>query len=462
METMMSDSKQGWFSGRKKWLLVSALLAVSVVTFAIAALLTNIFERRQEARNPYLKLVEVTEDTTDPSVWGMNFPSQYDGYKRTAETARTRFGGSDSMPEQKLDRDPWLRRMFAGYAFSLDYRDRRGHAYMLSDQEKTERVTKKSQPGACLHCHSSIMPAYRFAGNGDVQKGFEAVCAMPYQKAHDLLDDKGKKLIEHPVSCVDCHDPDTMRLRVTRPAFINAMKELKAKQGVKEYDVNRDATRQEMRSFACGQCHVEYYFKGENKVVTYPWTNGLKVEEIEKYYDDAGWTDYKHGETGAPILKAQHPEFELWNQGIHARSGVSCADCHMPYKREGAVKVSDHHVRSPLLNINRACQQCHHYSESEIRARVDTIQGKTQDLTQRAAKALMDMMDTISSARKSGATDDQLKAALQFHRKAQWRLDFIAAENSMGFHAPQETARILGEAIDFARQGQIEAQRWAK
>lgn len=459
---MTTDLKQGWFFGRKKWLLILALLAVSAATFAMAALLTNIFERRQEAKNPYLKLVEVTEDTTDPSVWGMNFPSQFDGYKRTAESGRTHFGGSDSMPEQKLDRDPWLRRMFAGYAFSLDYRDRRGHAYMLSDQEKTERVTKKAQPGACLHCHSSIMPAYRFAGHGDVQKGFETVCAMPYQKAHDLLDDKGKKLIEHPVSCVDCHDPDTMRLRVTRPAFINAMKELKAKQGVKDYDVNRDATRQEMRSFACGQCHVEYYFKGENKVVTYPWANGLKVEEIEKYYDDAGWADYKHGETGAPILKAQHPEFELWNQGIHARSGVSCADCHMPYKREGAVKVSDHHVRSPLLNINRACQQCHHYSESEIKARVDTIQDKTHDLMQRAARSLMDMMDTINSARKSGATDEQLKAAFQFHRKAQWRLDFIAAENSMGFHAPQETARILGEAIDFARQGQIEAQRWVK
>lgn len=461
METETNNSKQGFF-GRRKFMLVSVLSAVAVVTFVIAALLTNIFERRQEARNPYLKLVEVTEDTTDPEVWGMNFPSQYDGYKRTVDTVRTRFGGSDAMPEQKLERDPWLKRMFAGYAFSLDYRDRRGHAYMLYDQEKTERVTKKTQPGACLHCHSSIMPAYRHVGNGDVQKGFELVCAMPYRKAHDLLDEKGKKLIEHPVSCVDCHDPQTMQLRVTRPAFMNAMKELKAKEGVKDYDVNRDATRQEMRSFSCAQCHVEYYFKGENKIVTYPWANGLKMEEIEKYYDDAGWTDYKHGETGAPILKAQHPEFELWSQGIHARSGVSCADCHMPYKREGAVKVSDHHVRSPLLNINRACQQCHHYSESEIHSRVDTIQQRTQDLTQRSARALTDMMDAVNSARKAGATDDQLKAALQFHRKAQWRLDFIAAENSMGFHAPQESARILGEAIDFARQGQIEAQRLGK
>jgi len=462
METSTSNSRQGWFSGRGKWLVGGALIGVAVATFVIAALLTNIFERRQEAKTPYLKLVEVTEESTDPAVWGMNFPSQYDGYKRTVDTVRTRFGGSDAMPEQKLERDPWLKRMFAGYSFSLDYRDRRGHAYMLYDQEHTERVTKKEQPGACLHCHASIMPAYRHEGKGDVQKGFEIVCAMPYQKAHDLLDVKGKKLIEHPVSCVDCHDPQTMKLRVTRPAFINAIKELKAKEGITDYDANRDATHQEMRSYACAQCHVEYYFKGENKVVTYPWANGLKVEEIEKYYDDVGWTDYKHAETGAPILKAQHPEFELWSQGVHARSGVSCADCHMPYKREGAMKVSDHHVRSPLLNINRACQQCHHYSEGEILSRVETIQNRTQDLIQRSAKALTGMMDAVNAARKAGATDEQLKAARQFHRQAQWRLDFIAAENSMGFHAPQESARILGEAIDFARQGQIEAQRWVK
>jgi nitrite reductase (cytochrome c-552) len=442
---------------KSKFVWAAAFIGVAAVTFGIAALLLNIFTRKQEAKHPYLKLVEVSEDTTDPEPWGANFPSQYDGYKRTVDSTRTRYGGSDAMPEQKLDRDPWLRRMFAGYAFSIDYRDRRGHAYMLSDQEKTERVTKRPQPGACLHCHSSVMPAYRSLGDGDVEKGFAALCAMPYQEARNIVDKSGKKLIEHPVSCVDCHDPQSMRLRVTRPAFITGIKALKASQGVKDFDVNRDATHQEMRSYACAQCHVEYYFKGPQKLVTYPWSNGLKVEQIEKYYDDASWTDYKHGETGAPILKAQHPEFEMWNQGVHSRSGVACADCHMPYKREGAMKVTDHHVRSPMLNINRACQTCHHYPESEIQARVDTIQNRTHELTQRAAKALVEMMDAINTAKKDGATDEALKPALDLHRKAQWRLDFVAAENSMGFHAPQESARILGEAIDYARQGQITA-----
>jgi nitrite reductase (cytochrome c-552) len=436
------------------------IVAITAAASAlVTALLVNIFERKQEAKNPYLRVVDVTEDTVDPAAWAANWPRQYDGYKQTVIASRTNFGGGDVHPAQKAEAEPWLTRMFAGYAFSLDYRDRRGHAYMLLDQEQTRRVTERPQNGACLHCHASVLPAYRFVGKGDVMKGFEEVCAMPYQKAHDLVDDKGNKLIAHPVSCVDCHDPKTVELRVTRPGFLVGIKALKEHQGVKDYDVNRDASRQEMRTYVCAQCHVEYYFKGDKKVVTYPWSNGLKVEEIEKYYDDAGFTDWKHKESGAPVLKAQHPEFEMWSQGIHARSGVSCADCHMPYKREGALKISDHWVRSPLLNISRACQQCHHYPEEEIKARADVIQQRTHTLMRRSATALTDMLDAINEARKAGAGDEQLKPALMMHRRAQWRLDFIAAENSMGFHAPQETARILAEALDYARQGEIAAGR---
>src|SRR3989338_9200208 len=166
-----------------------------------------------------------------------------------------------------------------------------------------------------------------------------------------------------------------------------------------------------MRTFVCGQCHVEYYFKGKEKLLTYPWQKGLKVEQIEAYYDEAQFSDWTHKETGAKVLKAQHPEFELWSQGIHARSGVSCADCHMPYMRDGATKVSDHWVRSPLLNINRACQTCHRLPETEIKARVEVIQQKNQELLQRTAAALMAQMDAIQKAKKEGANEGQLKEA---------------------------------------------------
>ena len=145
----------------------------------------------------------------------------------------------------------------------------------------------------------------------------------------------------------------------------------------------------------------------------------------------------------------------MWNQGIHARSGVTCADCHMPYKREGAMKISDHHVRSPLLNINRACQTCHKWYEDELRARAETIQERTFKLRNLAMDALMALIADLKAAKNSGAPDARLAEARKFQRYAQFYLDFVEAENSIGFHAPQEAARILGESIDFSRKGQV-------
>jgi len=478
--------------GRRLRGFMIATIGCAIVSFAIAALLTTIFEHKQEAKNPYLRLVEVDESTTDPKVWGMNWPRELDGYLRTSEQTRTDFGGSEALPEEKSARDPWLKRLFAGYAFAIDYRDRRGHAFMLTDQEGTKRVTERPQPGSCLHCHASVIPTYRRLGEGDVMKGFASLGKMTYAAAHAEVAKTGSSTPAtdgrsgpvhtdgaHPVSCVDCHDPKTMELRVTRPGFILGIRALASsneptphlpsierwRQGprTQPYDPNTDASRQEVRSFVCGQCHVEYYC-GPKVTLFFPWNEGLKVEQIEHYYD--GYTfpdghrfyDWQHAETGAEVLKAQHPEFEMWSQGIHARSGVACADCHMPYKREGAMKVSDHWVRSPLVNVARACQVCHPYEERELKARVAAIQGRTHDLLERAAGALTDMLDAIGAAKKGGASAAELAPALALQRRAQWRLDFVAAENSMGFHAPAVAARILAESIDFSRQAQLRAR----
>jgi nitrite reductase (cytochrome c-552) len=479
--------------GIKTILLIGLAVVFAAVGGLVTSLLTNIYERKQEAKNPYVRLVEVTEATTDPAPWGINWSREYGGYLRTNEVSRTRYGGSEALPEEKIERDPWLKRMFSGYAFAIDYRDRRGHAFMLFDQEQTRRVTEKPQPGSCLHCHASVIPTYRRLGAGDVFKGFEALGKLSYADAHAEVVKTGSEnpvvrgtesTFEHvdgahPIGCVDCHSPATMELRVTRPGFIRGIQALAAgnepaphiptiqrwRTGnrARAYDPNIDASRQEMRSFVCGQCHVEYYC-GPKATLFFPWNNGLKVEQIESYYDNYKFEDghrfydWQHTETGAEVLKAQHPEFELWSQGIHARSGVACADCHMPYTREGALKVSDHWVRSPLLNISRSCQACHAYPEEEIRARVDGIQSRTHTLMQRTATALTDMIDAVSAAKKSGASPQQLTPMLELQRKAQWRLDFVAAENSMGFHAPAEAARILAESIDFSRQAQLKAE----
>lgn len=507
------------------------LLLVAAVTFGVTALLVSIFEHKQEGRTPFVRLVEVDEVSTDPVPWGVNWGSQFDGYRRTVDDSETEFGGSSAMPASKLDEHPWLRRLYAGYAFSIDYREARGHAYMLLDQEVTERVTKRPQSGACLHCHAAIIPTYRRLGltaegsDADAEvlgrdfnwpavlAGFKLASAMDYATAHaellktpDGTPDKVNPLFPggaapkietpaqpkvettdahhggeaHPVGCIDCHDPDTMRVRVTRPGFILGIASLAASDDAVPhlpsiqrwrggnrnvpYDPNVDATRQELRSFVCGQCHVEYYC-ATKEALFYPWDHGLKVEQIERTYDEhkfpdgTPFYDFEHGETGAHVYKAQHPEFELWNQGVHARSGVSCADCHMPYERQGATKVSSHWVRSPLLNISNSCQTCHNVPEEELRDKVHTIQERTRKLIDRAAVAMTDMLDEIRSAEAGGATPEQLAPIHSLQRSSMWRLDFISSENSMGFHADQEAARILGESIDFSRQAQAAALR---
>jgi len=457
-ETSNSSSRSGPRRSRK--LIGLTAVAAALVAAASTAMLVNIFERKQEARNPFYRVVELTDDTEDPAVWGKNFPMQYDGYRRTVDQVRTRFGGSEAVPrtptqadprsivaQSRLEADPRLKTMWAGYAFARDFREERGHAFMLEDQTYTERQIAAKQPGTCMHCHASVYVPYKKLGGGNLIAGFEKMNQMPYAEA--------RKLVTHPVACIDCHDPGTMQLRVTRPGFLEGIRALKASQGVPNYDVNTMATRQEMRSYVCGQCHVEYYFKGPEKRLVYPWSKGLQVDQILAYYDEVRHKDWVHAETGAPVLKAQHPEFELWNQGIHARSGVACADCHMPYKREGALKISDHHVRSPLLNINRSCQTCHKWPEAELQARVELIQERTFRLRNLAMDALVELIGDLKAAQAGGATDAQLATTRDFQRKAQFYLDFVEAENSNGFHAPQEAARILAESINFSRQGQV-------
>ena len=461
------------------WLPALTLLLVAALTVAVLLLLQNIATRKQEARSDVFRIVPLDETTWDPAVWGVNYPMHYDSYLRTVDVVRTRYGGSEDF--QKLDEYPLWRTIFAGYAFGIDYREERGHAYMLHDQRNTERVLKKPQPGSCLQCHATNVVAYREVGikagaagkltdplvsetgMAQLMRGFEEVCPLPYQEA--------TKLVSHPVSCIDCHDPQTMRLRVSKPGFFRGIAALAAgddpvphlpsierwREGSRDhpYDPNLMANRQEMRSMVCGQCHVEYHFAGDQKLVTYPWANGLRVEQIERFYDEARFSDWTHAISGAVVLKAQHPEFEMWSQGVHARSGVACADCHMPYQRVGAVKISDHHVRSPVLNLARACQTCHNIPEPELMARIDSIQDRTMDLMRRGEFALTDLITAIGSARKAGLDDAALAPARKLQREAQFRLDFVAAENSMGFHADQEAARILGEAAELARRGQL-------
>jgi nitrite reductase (cytochrome c-552) len=218
--------------------LVIAVVLAAVAAFAITALLVNIFQRKQEAKSVFFRVVEVTDRTEDPAEWGKNFPFQYDAYQRTVDQVRTRFGGSEAVPrtpteadprsvvaQSKLEEDPRLKTIWAGYAFAEDFREERGHAYMLEDQTYTRRQIVAKQPGTCLQCHASVYVPMMKLGDGDLMAGFDRLNRMPYPEA--------RKLVTHPVTCIDCHAPDTMQLRITRPAFMEGIRALKAREGIR-------------------------------------------------------------------------------------------------------------------------------------------------------------------------------------------------------------------------------------
>ncbi len=420
-------------------LLVFAFVIGLLVMGGLAALLVNIQQRKAEAVEYPLRVVPIADNELDPAVWGQNFPRQYDSFMRTQDdTMGTPYGGS--VVYSKLEKYPAMVNIWAGYAFAKDHNEERGHFYTTIDQKNTQRVHLVEQPGACINCHAAEAPQLI------AQMGWETFNKTPYNELKDQLHIGS--------SCADCHDPKTMALRITRPALRNALEA----QGV----VIDQLSRQEMRTYVCAQCHVEYYFKGENKLLTFPWSQGLTIDNIEAHYDEYEFTDWTHADTKAPMIKIQHPEYEMWSTGLHAQSGVSCADCHMPYVREGAVKVSDHWLRSPLYNINQSCQTCHRQDEQLLRDRIVMIQDRTAELLRRTEVALLDAMDAMVAAQAANATDEQLAEARQLHRRASLRWDFVSSENSTGFHSPQEAARILGMAIDFARQAQLAADQLAR
>jgi nitrite reductase (cytochrome c-552) len=418
----------------RKAILGLALLGLVFVGAGIGILLTNITQHQVEALQYPLKVVEIADDEIDPAVWGENFPLHYDRFMMTEiDGNRTPYGGSEVY--SKLENNPNMVRLWAGYAFSKDHNEERGHFYAQTDQANTQRVKLVDQPGACINCHAAEAPGLI------AEMGWEEFNHTPY---NDLVSQ-----IHTGSSCSDCHDPNTMALRITRPALINALE----KQGIDW----TEATRQEMRTYVCAQCHVEYYFAGDNKVLTFPWANGMNIDEIDRYYQETGFTDWTHGETGGRMLKMQHPETELYSTGLHASSGVSCADCHMPYIRQGGVKISDHWLRSPLENINAACQTCHNLPEEQLETRILTIQNRTAELLKTTEEALLASADAIVAAKESGVTEEALVDVYTLQRRAQMRWDFISSENSTGFHSPQEAARVLAHAIDLAYQARIGA-----
>jgi nitrite reductase (cytochrome c-552) len=415
----------------------SALIYAStgiIIILAVALVGVLLFMKNQPPQQRGVApLVSVAEREPDSSVWGINFPNQYSTLVKTGENKiRTTYGGSD--PFSKLEEDPYLLTLFAGYGFSLEYNEDRGHAHSLEDVREIKRVNETTK-ATCYSCKSSdnVRMWNELGPEGYFSQMFSEMTPN----------------LNNPIGCANCHEAETMRLVVTNPALEAALQE----QG-KDW---KTFTRQEMRTVVCANCHVEYYFK-DGYYLTFPWENGTRIEEIAAYYEEEGFKDWDHPESGAPMIKMQHPEYELYTgDSTHYRAGVACADCHMPYTRDGAAKFSSHNVRSPLLDPEPACGACHTNVDYVV-GRVAIIQNQVHERMMAAERALVDAIAAIKAAsEKSTVNQGLLEEARWLHRESQLRWDFIAAENSMGFHNASETLRILADATDLARQAQLKA-----
>ncbi|MFC2771636.1 MAG: ammonia-forming cytochrome c nitrite reductase [Porphyromonas endodontalis] len=424
----------------KRWQGWALFIATMVVVFCLGLLASSIMQRRAEVASIFAnKKVEIAPQEARNAIFQSNYPKEYETWLQTADTSfSSEFNGNK--PADVLAQRPEMVIFWAGYAFSKDYSAPRGHYYAIQDMLHTLRTGSPGvdgmddiQPATCWTCKSPDVPRMMQA------LGVEAF----YNQKWSAM---GSEIV-NPIGCADCHDTETMDLRISRPALIEAF-------GRIGKDITK-ATHQEMRSLVCAQCHVEYYFRKENKYLTFPWDKGTSMEDVEKYYDEMDYYDYIHAISKTPILKAQHPDFEIAQLGIHAQRGVACADCHMPYMSQGGMKFSDHHIQSPLNYIDRTCQVCHRESEEVLRKNVYDRQRMANEIRNKLEKELAAAHIEAKFAWDKGATEATMKPVLRYIRQAQWRWDYGVASHGASFHAPQEVTRILSNGLERALQARL-------
>lgn len=423
-------------------------VATIIVVFLLGLLASSIINRKAEAKFQYVPKVNIADNEPRNEVWGENFPKEYQSSLQTADTSFTTFQGGSSMRDV-LEEDPKLVILWAGYGFSKDYNQGRGHAYAVEDIHNTLRTGAPKgegdgpMPATCWTCKSPDVP--RLMNEKGITEFYSGKWA-----------DKGAEVV-NPIGCADCHDPNSMKLRITRPALVEAFEAMGE-------DINQ-ATHNEMRSLVCAQCHVEYYFNknlpGKEGVpyLVFPWKNGMSVEDMEAYYDELEFSDWTHKLSKAPMLKAQHPGYEIFKTGVHADRGVSCADCHMPYKSEGGQKFTDHHIQSPLNNVSNACQVCHREESKNLIANVYDRQRKAAETRLKLEDLLVKAHLEAKKCWDLGATEEQMKSILTDIRHAQWRWDYSAASHGGSFHSPVETARVMGSALVAAQEARVKLAR---
>ena len=402
------------------------------VVFILGLLVSSLMERRAEVASVFNNKRTVFEDSivAQNEKFKVDYPREYETWAMTEDTTfKSKYNSSQEV--DVLEQRPEMVVLWAGYAFSRHYNTPRGHKHALEDMRKILRtgnpgiqitpdsIAADMQPATCWTCKGPDVPRMmrELSGSKSVMDP-----ANFYAKKWSEL---GAEEV-NTIGCSDCHDARTMDLRPARPALYEAF----ARRGL---DV-KNATHQEMRSLVCAQCHVEYYFikpndpnnPGKANYLMFPHDKGLTCETAEEYYE-----------------------------GIHAQRGVSCADCHMPYKQEGGVKFSDHQIQSPLAKIDRTCQTCHRQDAEVLRQNVYERQEKCTEVRNRAEQELARAHFEAKFIIDKGATEAEMAPIQALLRKSQWRWDYAIASHGATFHAPQEVTRLLSHSVDYAQQARL-------
>jgi nitrite reductase (cytochrome c-552) len=399
-----------------------------------------------------VKTASIPDDAFLPDAWGKVYPLEYDAYMKTkdpkpANTSKYKKGwDTDLVVYDKLSEFPYMALLFNGWGFGVEYNEPRGHYYMVIDQLEIDPSRLKAG-GVCLTCKSPYVPKL-------MQELGPKYFSDPYMDVHAKIPPEAQKL---GVACINCHNNKDMSLKIHQPPLKKALA-----------DMGEDVTkqgRQEMRSLVCAQCHVSYIIPkdAENKSIDvfFPWQGSkvgdISMENIIKVLrSNPAYGEWKQNVTGYKFGFIRHPEYELYSRNsTHWNANVSCADCHMPYKRVGANKISDHNVMSPLKDEMRACQQCHTETPDWLKKQVVAIQDRTVSLMQRAGYATAvaaKLIEMVHKAQAEGKAIDQdlYKKAQDLYIEAMYRVIFTGAENSVGFHNPTEVGRILGDAVSMA------------
>lgn len=376
--------------------------------------------------------VKIADGEIDPAEWGKAYPVNYELWKKTGEPTPAgkskykRGFDADKITYDKLSEFPFMALLYNGWGFGISYNESRGHAFMIKDQLEAD-PSRVKPGGACLICKTPY--ALKF----EKELGADTFYKKSYKEAHALIPEKHKEL---GVACIDCHDNKDMSLKITRNALAAALKDT----GVDPEKL----TRQERRSIVCAQCHVTYVLPRDKDMkpiaggLFFPWQGSkwgnISVENIiKKLRSDPSYGEWKQAVTGFKMAYVRHPEFELFSDNsVHWKAGASCADCHMPYTKVGAYKVSNHRVMSPLKEDLRACQQCHTESVEWLKGQVTAIQDRVVSLMLRSGYATATaakLFERVHKAQAEGKNIDKAfyDKAKDYYEEAFYRTNYIGA-----------------------------------